>query len=348
VSVLELSGVAKRYGSADVLRDLNLVVPDATITAVLGASGSGKTTLLRLLAGLEQADAGTIRIGLRVVDDGRRSVAASRRKVGFVPQDGALFPHLRVESNIGFGLTKENGSAKVREQRVGDLLDLVGLSGLGERFPHQLSGGQQQRVALARALATEPEVVLLDEPFSSLDASLRQSLGQDIARILGETRTTAVLVTHDQDEAMSLADQIAVLRDGQIAATAPPRDLYQDPPDMTTAAAIGQLNLVAGRVARGRGYCSLGSVRLRAGEARPPDGPCQLLIRPEQLSVHLEAAKGSAPATVDEVTYYGHDAVARVTLRDAPETVLVRVSGEVPLRAGQDVWIAVTGTARAF
>jgi iron(III) transport system ATP-binding protein len=348
VSILELSGVAKRYGSADVLHDLDLVVPDATITAVLGESGSGKTTLLRLLAGLERADAGTIRIGSRVVDDGRRSVPAARRNVGYVPQDGALFPHLRVAANIGFGLTKTHGTAKVRERRVADLLDLVGLSGLAERFPHQLSGGQQQRVALARALATEPEVVLLDEPFSSLDASLRQSLGRDIARILGETHTTAVLVTHDQDEAMSLADRIALLRDGQIAAAAAPRDLYQDPPDMTTAAAIGELNLVAGRISRGRGYCAFGAVKLRAGDARPPDGPCRLLIRPEQLAVHLEAAKGSAHATVNDVTYYGHDAVARVTLHETPETVLVRVSGEVPLHAGQDVWVAVSGTARAY
>jgi iron(III) transport system ATP-binding protein len=348
MSLLELSGVAKRYGSAAVLHDLDLVVPDGTITAVLGASGSGKTTLLRLLAGLERVDAGSIRIGSRVVDDGRRAVAASHRKVGYVPQDGALFPHLRVAGNIGFALTKEHGSAAVRNRRIADLLDLVGLSGLAKRFPHQLSGGQQQRVALARALATEPEIVLLDEPFSSLDASLRESLGRDIARILGETHTTTVLVTHDQDEAMALADRIAVLRDGRIAAAAAPRDLYQDPPDMTTAAAIGQLNVVAGRIARGRGYSALGPVKLRSGATRPPDGPCQLLIRPEQLAVHLAASKGTAAAMVEDVTFYGHDAVARVTLREVPESLLVRVGGEVPLRAGQEVWVEVTGTAQAF
>ncbi|HEX3899549.1 MAG TPA: ABC transporter ATP-binding protein [Mycobacteriales bacterium] len=347
MSVLELSGVAKRYGAAPVLHDLDFVVPDATITAVLGSSGSGKTTLLRLLAGLERADAGTIRIGSRVVDDGRRAVPASQRKVGYVPQDGALFPHLRVAANVGFGLTRRE-SAKLNQQRIAELLELVGLSGLDARFPHQLSGGQQQRVALARALATDPEIVLLDEPFSSLDASLRQSLGQDIARILGETRTTAVLVTHDQDEAMSLADHIAVLRDGQIVAYASPRELYLDPPDMTTAAAIGQLNVMAGRVSRGRGHCALGAVKLRAGEARPPDGPCQLVIRPEQLAVHLEASKGSVAATVEEVTFYGHDAVARVTLRESSDSVLVRVGGELLLRVGQDVWVAVTGAAHAY
>ena len=348
MSVLQLSGVGKRFGASVVLHDLDLTVADGSITAVLGASGSGKTTLLRLLAGLERADEGTIRIGDRVVDDGRSAVPASKRKVGYVPQDGALFPHLRVAANIGFGLTKERGSAKEREHRVAELLELVGLTGLAKRFPHQLSGGQQQRVAVARALATDPEVVLLDEPFSSLDASLRQSLGQDIAHILGETRTTSVLVTHDQDEAMSLADQIAVLRDGQIAASAPPRDLYQDPPDVMTAAATGPLNVVAGRISRGRGYCAIGAVKLRAGATRPPDGPCRLVIRPEQLAVQLNATKGAARATVDDVTFYGHDAVARVTLCDAPETVLVRVGGELPLHAGQQVWVGVTGTAQAF
>ncbi|HVT65453.1 MAG TPA: ABC transporter ATP-binding protein [Mycobacteriales bacterium] len=342
MSTLELRGVGKRFGPASVLDGLDLTVPDGTITAVLGTSGSGKTTLLRLLAGLERVDTGTISIGGRVVDDGRRSVSASRRKVGYVPQDGALFPHLRVAANISFGLAKD------RKERVAELLELVGLTGYGERFPHQLSGGQQQRVALARALATDPEVVLLDEPFSSLDASLRVSLGQDIAHILGETRTTTVLVTHDQDEAMSLAHQIALLRDGAIAALAAPRDLYQDPPDLRTAEAIGQANVVAGTVTRGRGRCAMGTVKLRRGVEPIPEGPCMLLLRPEQLAVHLSPAGTAAPATVDDVTFFGHDALARVHLRDGEETVLVRVGGEVALEPGQQVWVGVTGPASVF
>jgi iron(III) transport system ATP-binding protein len=309
---------------------------------VLGASGSGKTTLLRLLAGLERADTGTIILGGRVVDDGRKSVSASKRRVGYVPQDGALFPHLRVAANVGFGLAKE------RKERIDELLELVGLTGYGERFPHQLSGGQQQRVALARALATDPEVVLLDEPFSSLDASLRVSLGQDIARILGETRTTTVLVTHDQDEAMSLAHRIALLRDGRIAAVASPRDLYQDPPDLRAAEAIGQANVVAGTVTRGRGKCAMGAVKLRRGAERVPDGPCMLVLRPEQLAVHLAPSGSAAAATVDDVTFFGHDALARLHLRDGDETVLARVGGDVPLEPGQKVWVAVTGSARVF
>ncbi|HWC34520.1 MAG TPA: ABC transporter ATP-binding protein [Mycobacteriales bacterium] len=342
MSTLELRGVGKRFGPAVVLDGLDLVVPDGSITAVLGASGSGKTTLLRLLAGLERVDVGTISIGERVVDDGRRSVSASRRQVGYVPQDGALFPHLRVAANIAFGLAKE------RKGRVEELLELVGLSGYGQRFPHQLSGGQQQRVALARALATDPEVVLLDEPFSSLDASLRVSLGQDIAHILGETRTTTVLVTHDQDEAMSLAHRIALLRDGRIAASASPRELYQDPPDLRAAEAIGQANVVAGTVSRGRGRCAMGAVKLRRGAEPIPEGPCMLLLRPEQLDVHLVPVKTAAAATVDEVTFFGHDALARLHLRDGDETVLARVGGDVPLQPGQAVWVAVTGSAAVF
>ncbi|HVV74701.1 MAG TPA: ABC transporter ATP-binding protein [Mycobacteriales bacterium] len=347
MSKLELRGVGKRFGPAVVLEGLDLTVPDGSITAVLGASGSGKTTLLRLLAGLERVDAGTISVGDRVVDDGRRSVPASRRKVGYVPQDGALFPHLRVAANVGFGLAKDRGASKAGG-RIDELLELVGLTGYGERFPHQLSGGQQQRVALARALATDPEVVLLDEPFSSLDASLRVSLGQDIAHILGETRTTTVLVTHDQDEAMSLAHRIALLRDGHVAALASPRDLYRDPPDLRAAEAIGQANVVVGTVSRGRGKCAMGAVKLRRGVDPIPDGPCMLLLRPEQLDVHLVPSGKAAAATVDDVTFFGHDALARLHLRDGNETVLARVGGDVALQPGQAVWVAVSGSASVF
>jgi iron(III) transport system ATP-binding protein len=342
MSQLSLAGVAKRYGQAVVLDCLDLTVPDGSITAVLGASGSGKTTLLRLLAGLERVDAGTISIGDRVVDDGHHAVPSSHRRVGYVPQDGALFPHLRVAANVGFGLPR---SAR---DRVAELLGIVGLTGLERRYPHQLSGGQQQRVALARALATDPEVVLLDEPFSSLDASLRASLGQDIAHILATTRTTAVLVTHDQDEAMSLADRIAVLRDGRIAAAAAPRELYRDPPDLVTAESIGQVNIVPGRREHGRGYSALGAVDLRGESASMPDGPCYLMIRPEQLVVNLLPTPAAAIASVQDVIFYGHDAVARVKLEDDDSTVLARVGGEIPLRSGQRVWVAVTGAVRAF
>jgi iron(III) transport system ATP-binding protein len=214
MSTIELRGVAKSFGATPVLMDVELTVPEASITAVLGVSGSGKTTLLRLIAGFERLDAGTIAIGGRMLDDGRRSVGPQHRGIGYVPQDGALFPHLSALGNVGFGLARgERGRAR-------DLLKLVDLVGLERRYPHQLSGGQQQRVALARALAIRPRVMLLDEPFSSLDAPLRVGLRRDVAKILADAGTTTILVTHDRQEADALADRIAVLDGGRILARA--------------------------------------------------------------------------------------------------------------------------------
>ena len=236
------------------LTDVDLVVPDGSTTAVLGASGSGKTTLLRLIAGFEQVDAGTVAIDGRVVDDGVRSVRAQHRGVGYVPQEGALFPHLTVMGNVGFGVSRRGRGPGSQE-----LIELVGLGGLGRRYPHQLSGGQQQRVALARALTIRPSVVLLDEPFSSLDASLRTGLRRDVARILAETHATTVLVTHDQNEALAFADRIAVLRHGRMVVSADPHELYRDPPDVTAATSIGEANILpadgAGRSGPLRARC---------------------------------------------------------------------------------------------
>jgi iron(III) transport system ATP-binding protein len=214
MSAIELRGVAKSFGATPVLSDVELTIPEGSVTAVLGVSGSGKTTLLRLIAGFERIDAGTIAIGGRMLDDGRRSIGPQHRGVGYVPQDGALFPHLTALGNVAFGLARRERSA------ARDLLELVGLAGLERRFPHQLSGGQQQRVALARALAIRPRVMLLDEPFSSLDAPLRAGLRRDVAKILAGAATTTVLVTHDQREARALADRIAVLEDGCMLAHA--------------------------------------------------------------------------------------------------------------------------------
>jgi iron(III) transport system ATP-binding protein len=223
MSTIELRGVDKSFGATPVLRGIDLTAPAASVTAVVGASGSGKTTLLRLIAGFEQVDAGAIAIGGRVLDDGRRSVRPQFRGVGYVPQDGALFPHLTVTGNIGFGLARRERPAAAEE-----LLDLVGLVGLERRYPHQLSGGQQQRVALARALAIRPSILLLDEPFSSLDAALKVELRRDVARILSEAATTTVLVSHDQDDVLALADRIAVLEQGRVVG--PPSSSVGDQP----------------------------------------------------------------------------------------------------------------------
>jgi iron(III) transport system ATP-binding protein len=343
MSVIELRAVSKRFGATPVLTDVDMTVPDASITAVLGASGSGKTTMLRLIAGFEQLDTGTIAIDGKLFDDGRKSVRPQYRGVGYVPQDGALFPHLTVIGNIGFGLPRRDRSA------ARELLELVGLARLERRYPHQLSGGQQQRVALARALAIKPSIVLLDEPFSSLDASLRAELGRDVARILTTAATTAVLVTHDQDEALALADQIAVLQDGRVVARGDPRALYRDPVDLSAATSIGEANILSAHTQGDHACCALGAVRLRTNGRPEPDGPARLLLRPEQLTLHLKATDEAVRASVIELRYHGHEGLAHLMLhRPGGETVLARVSGELVLEQGQAVWVQVIGPARAW
>ncbi|MDQ6606337.1 MAG: ABC transporter ATP-binding protein [Actinomycetota bacterium] len=343
MSAIELVQVTKGFGATPVLAGVDLEVPAGSVTAVLGASGSGKTTLLRLLAGFDQVDSGTIAIGGSLVDDGRRMVRSQHRGVGYVPQDGALFPHLTVKGNVGFGLSRGERSG------VAELLRLVGLGDLERRYPHQLSGGQQQRVALARALAIRPRVVLLDEPFSSLDAALRSELRRDVARILGETGTTTVLVTHDQDEALGLADQIAVLGEGRVLACADPRELYRDPPDVAAAASIGEANILPAHTRADVASCALGSVSLPADGGRLSDGPCRLMLRPEQLVLHASQRDGAARASIVEVQYHGHDALAHVRLsQNGHETLLARVPGELALARGQEVWVEVVGLARAW
>ena len=222
---LVVSGLYKAFGDHPVLTGVDLEVPAGSLTAILGPSGSGKTTLLRVLAGFDRADAGTVKIGGSVVDGPDVHLPPERRRIGYVPQEGSLFPHLTVAANIGFGLP----ARQRRGPATAKLLDAVGLAGLGQRYPHQLSGGQQQRVALARALAIEPKIVLLDEPFASLDAHLRASVRADVQELLAKTGITGVLVTHDQDEALSTADRVAVLRDGRIAQCDAPQDLYDRP-----------------------------------------------------------------------------------------------------------------------
>lgn len=343
MSEIELKALVKSFGDTPVLTDVDLTVPAGLITAVLGASGSGKTTLLRLIAGFERLDRGAISIGGIVMDDGKRSVRPQHRGVGYVPQDGALFPHLTVSANVGFGLARRERSS------VGELLELVGLSGLERRYPHQLSGGQQQRVALARALAIRPGVVLLDEPFSSLDASLRAEIGRDVARILAAAATTTILVTHDQDEALALAEQVAVLREGRVLASADPRSLYRDPPDLDAARSIGEANILAAVIHDQVATCALGTVPLRVNGRGRADGPAQLLLRPEQIALHAQPYDATVQASVIELRYHGHEAVAQLRLHDgAHETVLARVPGELVLAPGQEVWVAAGGAAHAW
>ena len=237
MTALTLRGVTKSFGSTTVLHGVDLDVPARELTAILGPSGCGKTTLLRLIAGFLDPDAGTIAFGDQEVFRPGRSLPPQRRRVGYVPQEGALFPHLDVAGNIGFGMPR---GARRQGTRVAELLELVGLPfAVSTRLPHELSGGQQQRVALARALAPSPSVVLLDEPFASLDAGLREGTGRAVADALRAASATGILVTHDQGEALSLADQVAVMRDGRLAQVGTPKQVYDAPADLDVARFVG-------------------------------------------------------------------------------------------------------------
>jgi iron(III) transport system ATP-binding protein len=338
---LRVSGIAKAFGPQPVLRGVDLVVPHGSFTAILGSSGSGKTTLLRIVAGFERPDGGVVQLGPEVVDDaGHRFVPSERRRIGYVPQEGALFPHLSVGRNVAFGLPR----GPDRRQRVDELLELVGLSGYRRRYPHQLSGGQQQRVALARALAIGPEIVLLDEPFASLDAAMRSSVRSDVLGVLRQAGTTSILVTHDQDEALSMADQVAVLRHGVIAQLDTPAALYGRPGDVELAQFLGESNVLEGEVHDGTARTALGHLAVAAGNgSSSAGGPARVMVRPEQIKLE-EPPNGGVVATVQSYEYYGHDAVVRVRADGGglPDLV-VRVTGGVPLEPGRRVGLSVLG-----
>jgi iron(III) transport system ATP-binding protein len=334
-----LQSVDKRLGSSTVLDGLDLAVPAGTITAVLGASGSGKTTLLRVIAGLERVDAGRVSVAGRVVDDGRRVVDARHRGVGYVPQDAALFPHLTVRANIAFGVRRAKPAVADR------LLELIGLAGYGNRHPHQLSGGQQQRVALARALAIRPALVLLDEPFAALDAALRVELRRDVAHVLAQTETAAVLVTHDQDEALALADAMALLDGGRIIAHGEPAELYRRPPSAAAGAALGSANLLAAEVTGRSARCVLGDIAL--DETPSFNGAARLLLRPEQL--RLAGDGPGAPGRIVRVEHRGYDALAELELEaEGAEPLFARIPTDAGLGAGRTVRVSVHGLGRAW
>ncbi|HEY2508030.1 MAG TPA: ABC transporter ATP-binding protein [Streptosporangiaceae bacterium] len=368
---LAVTGLHKAFGSHPVLTGVDLDVPAGSFTAILGPSGSGKTTLLRLLAGFDQADAGTISLGDRVVDRPGLHLPPERRQLGYVPQEGALFPHLTITANVGFGLRGKDR----RGPRVAELLESVGLAGLGGRYPHQLSGGQQQRVALARALAIQPEVVLLDEPFASLDAHMRASVRADVQQICKAAGTTAILVTHDQDEALSMADSIAVLRDGKIVQYAAPQEIYTRPADPDLARFVGDANLLDGLIAdvsagtrpagpaAGTGASEqpaavdtiLGRLPVEpAAAAGLLPGPVTVLIRPEQLELGPLGGPTDEPGClagrVVACEYYGHDAVVRVQPDGgaAGQQIIVRTTGGPQLPPGSAVSVRARGAVLAW
>lgn len=337
MSAVTIKGVTKAFGDHSVLNGVDLHVPDGGLTAVLGSSGCGKTTLLRIVAGFVRADGGRVTLGDRVVEDGRTAIAPERRGVGYVPQEGALFPHLDVAANILFGLPRGERS----EHRLHELLDLAELPhDLAHRPPHELSGGQQQRVALARALAPRPRVILLDEPFSSLDAGLRVSAGRSVRRVLKHAGATALLVTHDQGEALSLADEVAVMRAGHVVQVDTPAGLYERPVDAETARFVGGASVLPAQVRGGLARTALGDL-----ETAAPDGTVEVLLRPEQLV--LDVTGNGTPAVVTEVSFYGAHVIVHLELADGTALTARGPSSRTPA-PGDRVGIVVEGRVVAF
>lgn len=349
MSNLDIRGLTKSFDGHAVLHGIGLSVRSGALVALLGPSGSGKTTLLRVLCGFEHADAGNVEIDGRPVVGPGLHVPTEARRIGYVPQEGALFPHLSVADNIVFGLPRAQRRAR---HRVVELLELVGLpASYADRAPQQLSGGQQQRVALARALAPSPTLVMLDEPFSSLDAALRVETREAVRAALAATGATAVLVTHDQAEALSLGDEVAVLWGGKLMQKAPPEVVYRRPVSREIACFVGEAVFVRGVADENFVDCALGRLKLAGAGAH---GEVDVMVRPEQIRVLMADAAGlpacgAHEATVQGVAFQGQDASVDLALCEAPDVALrARVPGYAMPRVGALVRVVVEGEVVAY
>jgi iron(III) transport system ATP-binding protein len=315
VPMLEVRGLTVRFGATVAVDCASLMVPQGGITALVGPSGCGKTTLLRAVAGFGEIAAGTVVLAGRSVAGNGRWLSPEKRQVGMVFQDGALFPHLTVLDNVLYGL---KGRADAR-QRARDALELVGMQDLGGRYPDELSGGQQQRVALARALSPAPGLVLLDEPFANLDAALRGTVREEVRSILERAGATAVLVTHDQEEALCIADRVAVMDQGKILQVGTPEEVYHYPATLEVARFIGDGQLLPCWVERGRVRCVFGSAPTDASE-----GEGLLLLRPEDLCLMPGTHDEGVPGVLCRRRFYGHDLIDDVCLEGSDQKVQVR------------------------
>jgi iron(III) transport system ATP-binding protein len=330
---LRIRGLEKCFGALRAVDGVDLDVPSGGTCALLGPSGCGKTTTLRMIAGLERPDAGEIAVGGRVVSGPGCFVPAEERRIGMVFQDYALFPHMDVAANVGYGLGRKPDPARVREA-----LELVGLGDAGKRLVHELSGGQQQRVALARALAPTPDLVLLDEPFSNLDASLRDRLRQEVSEILRKAGVTAIFVTHDQEEAMSIAEQVAVMCGGRVAQCGTPEEVYLRPATRWMATFLGDIEVLPGDAVQGRASCELGSLPIDAHL----DGPVDVLVRPEGIAVGVSGPANAAHAEVVSRRFFGHDQLLGLKLRSG-QVVRSRRLGFPAWHPGDHVQVWIEG-----
>ena len=334
---VEVSGISRSFGLTRAVDDVTLEVRTGEIFGVLGPSGCGKTTLLRLIAGFERPQTGTVTVGGTLVAGDGTWVSPERRRIGMVFQDYALFPHLTVERNVGFGVPRGAGADTQRA------LELVGLQHKADRHPHELSGGERQRVALARALAPGPEIVLLDEPFSNLDATLRADLRREVELILRDADTSAILVTHDQEEALSLADRLALMREGRIVQVGSPEDVYAQPSERWAAQFVGEVNVLPGVLRGDAVHTEIGSFDLASPAGGDAQGSVHVAVRPEQL----EFRPGREPnAEVVEREFRGHDVLYRLRHR-AGRTLLVQLPSLELYEPGQRVYVRPAESARA-
>ncbi len=340
LAAVSVEGVSVSYdGSVFAVDEVSVDVEPGSIVSLLGPSGCGKTSLLRAIAGLERPTGGSISVADRVVSGPGVWVKPEHRNIGMVFQDGALFPHLSVADNIAFGLNAAHPRVDraTRRRRVDELLELVDLAGLGDRLPETLSGGQQQRVALARSLAPNPSVLLLDEPFSALDAGLRIHVRAEVARILRDVGVTSIFVTHDQDEAFVLGDSVVVMRDGHVEQVGAPDELYRTPASKWVARFVGEANFVTGTLSRASGQVDTKLGRVFVGDSDLLDGTVDVLVRPEQVAL----SPGDA-AEITNVEYYGHD-VRYELLVDDGTTLSARTHPDVLRQRGDRVAIAFGG-----
>ena len=337
---VRLEGLSRHYGPVVALDHLDLTLQPGELVALLGPSGCGKTTTLRLLAGLEDADTGQITVAGKDIT----RVSAAKRDMGMVFQAYSLFPHMTVRQNVAFGLRLRKVGAAQRDKRAIEMLDLVGLSTQADRYPHQISGGQQQRVALARALAIEPQVLLLDEPLSALDAKVRAQLRDEIRRIQLDVGITTLFVTHDQEEALAIADRVGVMREGRLEQLAPPTEVYSRPATSFVAEFVGLSNRLAGEV-RG-GEVIVRGCKLPLVERDTPDGQVIALVRPEAVSLASnapgsEAGSGPLTGTVIAITFLGATSRVTVDLGDTRVMAQLPTSEATALAAGSRVALAI-------
>lgn len=336
----QLKSLRKTFQSTVAVEEFDLDVADGEFVALLGPSGCGKTTVLRMVAGITEPDRGEIRFGERRIE----GLPPERRNAGLVFQSYALFPHMRVEANVGFGLKMRGLPAAEIRQRVRSALGLVDLAAMSARYPRELSGGQQQRVALARALVIEPDVLLLDEPLSNLDAKLREQLREDIRALQRRLGMTTIYVTHDQSEALALADRVVLMNAGRVVEMGSPHDLYRLPRNRFTAEFLGHTNILRGIATNGRVEFVWGGT-VGTNDARTPDGEVTLSVRPEDIGIR---AAENGPGRVIDVTFLGADIEHRIEL--AGETLRARASGiGVPvLPAGTPVVVTLPREAHVL